>query len=71
MLALELELNNEEVLNALEQIYLDYAKSYADTGDYEKAISVLEEGYEQTGRESLREEIRQTVRSQEFLDKLF
>ena len=54
-LALEIEPNDEEVLNALEQTYLDYAQSLADAGDYEKAVSVLEEGYAQTGRERLRE----------------
>lgn len=40
-LALEIESNNEEVLNALEQAYLDYAESLADAGEYEKAVSVL------------------------------
>lgn len=56
-LALEIEPNNEEVLNALEQTYLDYAQSLVNAGDYGKAISVLEEGYAQIGRESLREKI--------------
>ena len=56
-LALEIEPNNEEVLNALEQTYLDYAQSLVDAGDYEKAVSVSGEGYAQTGRESLKAEI--------------
>lgn len=58
-LALEIEPNNEEVLNALEQTYLDYAQSLADAGEYEKAIGLLEEGYAQTGRESLREKLEE------------
>ena len=58
-LALEIEPYNEEVLNALEQTYLDYAQSLADAGDYEKAVSVLEEGYAQTGMESLREKMEE------------
>ena len=58
-LALEIEPNNEEVLNALEQTYLDYAQSLVDAGNYEKAVSVLEEGYAQIGRENLREKIEQ------------
>ena len=60
-LALEIEPNAEEMLNALEQAYLDYAQSLADAGDYEKAVSVLEEGYEKTGRESLKAEIYKLV----------
>lgn len=43
--ALEID-PKEEVVDALAQAYLDYAKSYADTGDYEKAASILEESYE-------------------------
>ena len=57
-LAYEIE-PNEEVLDALEQTYLAYAQSYVDTGDYESAISILEEGYAQIGRESLRERIEE------------
>ena len=64
-LALEIEPNNEEVLNALEQTYLDYAQSLADAGEYEKAVSVLEEGYAQMGRESLREKIEELKAIQE------
>ncbi len=52
-LALEIEPNAEKVLDALEQTYLDYAQSLADAGDYEKAVSVLEDGYAMTGRESM------------------
>ena len=58
-LALEIEPNSEEVLNALEQTYMDYAQSLVDAGDYEKAVSVLEEGYAQTGRESLPNKIEE------------
>lgn len=57
-LAYEIE-PSEEVLDALEQTYLAYAQSYVDAGDYESAISILEEGYAQTGRESLRERIEE------------
>ena len=56
ILAYEIE-PNEEVLDALEQTYIVYAQSYVDTGDYERANSILEEGYAQTDRESLRERI--------------
>ncbi len=58
-LALEIEPNAEEVLNGLEKTYLAYADSLADVGEYEQAIQVLNEGYAQTGRESLQEKIAQ------------
>lgn len=58
ILAYEIE-PSEEVLDALEQTYLAYAQSYVDAGDYDRAISVLEEGYAQIGRESLRERIEE------------
>ena len=58
-LALAIEPNAEEVLNGLEKTYLAYADSLADAGEYEKAIQVLNEGYAQTGRESLQEKIAQ------------
>ena len=57
-LAYEIE-PSEEVLDALEQTYLVYAQSYVDAGDYESAISILEEGYAQIGRDSLRERIEE------------
>lgn len=56
-LALEIEPNAEEVLNALEKTYLDFAQSFAAGGDYDKAISILEEGYAQIGRDSLHQKI--------------
>lgn len=68
-LALEIEPNAEEVLDALEQTYLDYAKSYADTGDYEKAIGILEEGYTMTERESLEEQIEEYTTWQEIKEQ--
>ena len=58
ILAYEIE-PSEEVMDALEQTYLAYAQTYVDTGDYERAISILEEGYAQTGRESLRERMEE------------
>lgn len=58
-LALEIDPKSEEVLGGLEQTYLAYAKSYADTGDYERAIDILEEGYAVTERESLKEQIEE------------
>ena len=66
-LALEIEPNAEEVLNALEQTYLAYAQSLADAGDYEKAVSVLEEGYAQTGRECLQTKVEELLNNLEFL----
>lgn len=58
-LALEIEPKNVELLDALEQTYLDYAQSLADAGEYEKAVSVLEDGYAQIGRESPREKMEE------------
>lgn len=58
-LALEIEPKSEEVLSGLEQTYLAYAKSYADTGDYERAIEILEEGYAMTERASLKEKMEE------------
>ena len=58
ILAYEIEPSGE-VLDALEQTYIAYAQSYADTGDYERAIAILEEGYAQIGRESLRERMEE------------
>lgn len=56
-LALEIEPKSEEVLSGLEHTYLAYAGSYADAGDYEGAINILEEGYAMVQRESLKEQI--------------
>ena len=58
-LALEIEPNAEEVLNGLEQTYLAYAQSVAEGGDYDKAISILEQGYAQIGRDSLYQKIEE------------
>lgn len=58
-LALAIEPKNVELLDSLEQTYLDYAQSLADAGEYEKAVSVLEDGYAQIGRESLREKMEE------------
>lgn len=43
----------------------------ADAGDYDKAVSVLEEGYAQTGRESLREEKEQIEYKQTYMEQLY
>lgn len=66
-LALEIEPNAEEVLNGLEQTYLAYAQSVADGGDYERAVSILEEGYAVTGRESLKDKSNEFQALQEQL----
>ena len=58
-LAYEIE-PSEEVLDALEQTYLVYAQTYVDAGDYERAISILEEGYARIGRGSLQEKIEES-----------
>lgn len=63
-LALEIEPKSEEVLSGLEQTYLAYAKSYADTGDYERAMDILKEGYAVIQRESLKEQIEEYVNRQ-------
>lgn len=60
-LALEIEPKNVELLDALERTYLDYAQSLADAGEYEKAVSALEEGYVQIGRESLQDKLWEMV----------
>ena len=52
-LALQIEPKSEEVLSGLEKAYLAYARSCADTGDYEMAMDILEEGYVVVQRESL------------------
>lgn len=70
ILALEIDPKSEDALSGLEQTYLAYARSYADTGDYERAIDILEEGYAVVQRESLREqteeyrELQQIVRQE-------
>lgn len=51
----------EEVVDALEQTYLAYAQTCIDAGDFEKAVSILEEGYEQIGRESLQNKIAEVA----------
>lgn len=58
-LALEIEPNAEEILDDLEKTYLKYADALVDDGKYKKAIRVLKEGYEQTGRDSLQEKSEQ------------
>ncbi len=55
-MAFEIE-PKEEVVDALEKTYLAYAQTYIDAGDYEKAVGILEEGYEKIGRESLQNKI--------------
>lgn len=70
MLALEIEPDNEEALNALEQTYLDYAQNLVDAGDYEKAVNIMEEGYERIGRESFSNKIEEIqVMQEEMLAK--
>ena len=84
-MAFEIE-PKEEVVDALEQTYLAYAQTCIDVRDYEKAVGILEEGYEKIGRESLQEmieelqkimeeiaqneEIKQLVESDEFQEKI-
>lgn len=65
-LALEIEPNSKEILDELEETYLAYAQTYADMEEYESAIEILERGYEQIGRESLREKIEElrTIQAQ-------
>ncbi len=55
----------EEVVDALEQTYLAYAQTFVDAGDYEKAVSILEEGYEKIERESLQNRIEEVQVIQE------
>lgn len=77
ILAMEIE-PKEEVLDALENAYLDYAQALVDAGGlegaaadtevYEKVIAVLEEGYAFTGAESLMikiEELKQFTKMPE------
>ncbi len=60
----------EEVVDALEQTYLAYAQSLTDAGDYDKAIIILEEGYEKIGRESVQNKIEEfQVMQEEMLAK--
>ncbi|MBD5453178.1 MAG: hypothetical protein HDR30_02475 [Lachnospiraceae bacterium] len=66
-MAFEIE-PKEEVVDALEQTYLAYAQTCIDAGDYEKAVGILEEGYEKIGRESLQEmieELQTTIEEQQ------
>ncbi len=60
-LAIAIDPKNAEALDGLEAAYLAYAQSVADVGDYERAISILEEGFEKTGRESLRAKIEEIM----------
>ena len=59
-MAFEIE-PKEEVVDALEQTYLAYAQTCIDAGDYEKAVGILEEGYEKIGRESLQNKIAEVT----------
>lgn len=52
---LEIEPNNETVINILEQTWLNYAQSYLETKEYQKAIEILERGFAQTQQTSLEE----------------
>lgn len=45
--------DSEKMKDAVDKFYLDYAQKYIDSGDIERAISILEEGYKLTGTESL------------------
>lgn len=45
--------DSEKMKDAAEKFFLDYAKKYIDSGNIERAVSILEEGYKLTGRESL------------------
>ncbi len=58
-LALEIEPNSKEILDALEETYLAYAQTYADIEEYESAIEILEKGYAQTGGERLQAKIEE------------
>ena len=60
----------EEVVDALEQTYIAYAQTYMDAGDYDKAVSILEEGYGKIGRESVQNRIEEfQVIQEEMLAK--
>ena len=63
-LALEIEPNSTEILDALEETYLAYAQTYIDIEEYESAIEILERGYEQINRESLQEKIEEVMELQ-------
>ncbi len=52
--ALRIIPDSETIKDMAEKFYFDYAQGYIDDGDYEQAIRILEEGYDLTGRESLR-----------------
>lgn len=53
--ALDIYPNDEKALEGLEKAYLAYADELVITENYEEAIQVLGQGYEQTGIESLQE----------------
>lgn len=60
-LALEIEPNSKEIMDALEKTYLTYAETYEEIEEYERAIEILERGYAQTNRESLRERMEELI----------
>ena len=64
-LVLEIEPKEERALDGLEQVSLAYAQVLIDEGNYEEAILILNEGYEQTGRESLQVKIEEIREEQE------
>ena len=61
-LALSIDPKNQEIRNALEKVYLDYAQSYIDEEKYDEALEVLHRGYDQMQTEMLLEKIDETER---------
>lgn len=55
MAALSIEPNNQEVLDALEQLYLDMAQVQIDVEAYSEAINILDRGYDELQRKTLLE----------------
>lgn len=51
--------DGEEVWNAAEQFYLDYAQSYIDDGDLESAVDVLEEGDDLLDSDRLKDKLEE------------
>ena len=60
--ALQIDPENEKILDALEQAYLDMAQVQIETEEYDLAVNILNRGYEQLQRISLqdkRDEVEQ------------
>ena len=57
--------DGNEVWNAAEQFYLDYAQSYIDDGDLESAVDVLKEGDDLLGSDRLKDKVEEVRARQE------